>query len=151
MTRGPGLWKFNNSFLKDFNKCLCLSEEELWRFYPKKTQICCFRQIGVQLQFRIERFLLSIIHPDQTGFMKGWYIGQNIRLFHIIQQTELLKIPGILWFLDLQKAFDTLEWPFTQNTLSLSNFGNGIKKLDLYILYKFWEQRLEQWFLYKLL
>ena len=78
---------------------------------------------------RIERVLPSLIHPDQTGFMKGRYIGQNIRLINdIIQQTELQKIPGILLLLDFQKAFDTLEWPFIQNTLNLFNFGNGIKK-----------------------
>ena len=29
---------------------------------------------------RKERVLPSVIHPDQTGFMKGRYIGQNIRL-----------------------------------------------------------------------
>ena len=78
---------------------------------------------------RIERVLPSIIHPDQTGFMKGRYIGQNIRLINdIIQQTELQKIPGILLFLDFQKAFDTLEWSFIQHTLNLFNFGNSIKK-----------------------
>ena len=100
---------------------------------------------------RIERVLPSLIHPDQTGFMKGRYIGQNIRLINdIIQQTELQKIPGILLLLDFQKAFDTLEWPFIQTTLNLFNFGNGIKKMDLYVLYEFREQRLEQWFLYKL-
>ena len=78
---------------------------------------------------RIKRVLPSIIHPDQTGFMKGRYIGQNIRLINdIIQQTELQKIPGILLFLDFQKAFDTLEWSFIQHTLNLFNFGNSIKK-----------------------
>ena len=78
---------------------------------------------------RIERVLPSIIHPDQTGFMKGRYIGQNIRLINdIIQQTELQKIPGILLLLDFQKAFDTLEWSFIQHTLNLFNFGNSIKK-----------------------
>jgi len=87
---------------------------------------------------RIERVLPSLIHPDQTGFMKGRYIGQNIRLINdIIQQTELQKIPGILLLLDFPKAFDTLEWPFIQNTLNLFNFGNGIKKMDLYVLYEF--------------
>ena len=55
---------------------------------------------------RIERILPSVIHPDQTGFMKGRSIGHNIRLINdIIQQTELQKIPGILLFLDFQKAF----------------------------------------------
>jgi len=85
----------------------------------------------------IEHVLPSLIHPDQTGFMKGRYIGQNIRLINdIIQQTELQKIPGILLLLDFQKAFDTLEWPFVQNTLNPFNFGKGIK-MDLYVLYEF--------------
>lgn len=35
---------------------------------------------------RRERVLPSIIHPDQTGFMKGRYIGQNIRLINDIIQ-----------------------------------------------------------------
>ena len=78
---------------------------------------------------RIERVLPSLIHPDQTGFMTGRYIGQNIRLINdIIQQTEQQKIPGILILLDFQKAFDSLEWSFIQNTLTLFNFGNEIKK-----------------------
>ena len=64
--------------------------------------------------------------------MKGRYTGQNIRLInYIIQQTELQKIPGILLLLDFQKAFDTLEWSFIQNTLNLFNFGNGIKNGSL--------------------
>ena len=79
---------------------------------------------------RIECVLPSIIHSDQTSFVKGRYIGRNIRLINdIIQQTELQKIPGILLFLDFQKAFDTLEWSFIQHTrINLFNFGNGIKK-----------------------
>ena len=69
---------------------------------------------------RIERVLPYLIHPDQTGFMKGRYIGQNIRLINdILRQTELQKIPGILLLLDFQKAFDTLEWSFIQKTLNL--------------------------------
>ena len=61
--------------------------------------------------------------------MKGRYIGQNIRLINdIIQQTEQQKIPGILILLDFQKAFDSLEWSFIQNTLTLFNLGNEIKQ-----------------------
>ena len=78
---------------------------------------------------RIERVLPYLIHPDQTGFMKGRYIGQNIRLINdILRQTELQKIPGILLLLDFQKAFDTLDWSSIQKTLDLFNFGNVIKR-----------------------
>ena len=78
---------------------------------------------------RIERFLPRLIHPDQTGFVKGRYIGQNIRLINdIMEQTKLQNIPGILLLLDFRKAFDTIEWSFIQNTLNLLNFGEGIKR-----------------------
>ena len=48
---------------------------------------------------RIESVVPSIIHPDQTGFMKGRYIGQNIKLINdIIQQTELQRSLGYCYF-----------------------------------------------------
>ena len=94
-----------------------------------ETQYFAPKRDGLNMAKRIECVLPSIIHPDQTGFMKERYIGQNIQLINdIIQQTELQKIPGILLFLDFQKAFNTLEWSFIQHTLNLFNFGNGIKK-----------------------
>ena len=77
---------------------------------------------------KIENVLPRIIHPDQIGFVKGRYIGQNIRLINdILEQTKLQNIPGILLLLDFQKAFDTIKWSFIQNTLNLLNFGDGIK------------------------
>ena len=61
--------------------------------------------------------------------MKGRYIGQNIRLFNdIMEQTELQDIPGILLLLDFRKAFDTIEWNFIQQSLSLFNFGPCLKQ-----------------------
>ena len=74
---------------------------------------------------RIEKFLPLLINSNQTGFMKGRYIGQNIRLINdIMEQTELQGIPGILLLLDFRKAFDTIEWGFIQQTLKLFNFGS---------------------------
>ena len=57
---------------------------------------------------RIEPLLPSLMHADQTGFVKGRYIGENIRLISdVIEQTRKLNRPGILLSLDFQKAFDT--------------------------------------------
>ena len=48
---------------------------------------------------------------------------QSIRLINdIMEQTEQQDVPGIL-LLDFRKAFDTIEWNFIQQTLSLFNFG----------------------------
>ena len=78
---------------------------------------------------RLEKVLTCLINPDQTGFIKGRYIGQNIRLINdILEQTKLRNIPGILLQLDFRKAFDTIEWEFIQKTIALFNFGGSIQR-----------------------
>ena len=50
---------------------------------------------------RLEKVLALLMNPDQTGFIKGRYIGQNISLINdILEQTKLRNIPGILLQLD---------------------------------------------------
>ena len=72
--------------------------------------------------------LPSFIHPDQTGFVKGRYIGENIRLIaDVMEQTRKLNLSGILLSLDFQKAFDTLEWSCISRVLKLYNFGDSIE------------------------
>ena len=45
---------------------------------------------------RIKNVLPTLIHSDQSGFMKDRFIGQNIRLINdILEQTELQNIPGL--------------------------------------------------------
>ena len=78
---------------------------------------------------RLEKVLMLLINPDQTGFIKGRYIGKNIRLINdILEQTKLRNIPGILLQLDFQKAFDTIEWEFILKTIVLFNFGESIQR-----------------------
>ena len=38
-----------------------------------------------------------------------------------MEYTDVKKIPGILLFVDFEKAFDTIEWEFIQN-VKLFNF-----------------------------
>ena len=67
---------------------------------------------------RIEPKLPKLIHSDQTGFVKGRYIGQNVRrLNDLMEFTESNKVSGLPLFVDFEKAFDTLEWPFIHRTL----------------------------------
>ena len=78
---------------------------------------------------RIEKVLPVLICSDQSGFVKGRYMGQNIRLINdILKQTKLQDIPGILLQLDFQKAFDTIEWKFIQNAIAFFNFGKSIQR-----------------------
>ena len=77
---------------------------------------------------RLEKVLTLPINPYQTGFIKGRYSGQNIRLINdILEQTKLHNILGRLLQLDFRKAFDTIEWGFIQKTIALFNFGGSIQ------------------------
>ena len=77
---------------------------------------------------RIKVVLPGLTHPDQTGFVKGRYIGENIRLItDLMEYTKKQKTPGILVALDFRKAFDSLEWSFIKMTLDSFNFGTNIK------------------------
>ena len=78
---------------------------------------------------RIEASLPKLVNSDQTGFIKGRYIGENIRLIiDTMEYTEKYNIPGILVSLDFRKAFDSIEWPFIMRTLDVFNFGTSIQK-----------------------
>ena len=78
---------------------------------------------------RLDASLPKLINHDQTGFIKGRYIGENIRLIiDAMEYTKAHNIPGILVSLDFRKAFDSLEWSFIMRTLDAFNFGTCIKK-----------------------
>ena len=72
-----------------------------------------FKILAKTIAKRIEPVLPKLIHPDQTGFIKGRFIGQKVRLLNdLMQYTDDQKIPEILMFTDFEKAFDTIEWSF---------------------------------------
>ena len=76
---------------------------------------------------RIKLVLPNLINHDQTGFLKGRFIGENIRLIDsIIQYATERNIPGLLLFIDFEKAFDSLEWPFIHDTLRSYGFGASL-------------------------
>jgi hypothetical protein len=78
---------------------------------------------------RLQNVLNDIVHTDQNGFIKGRFIGENIRLItDIIEYSKRTKIKGLITLLDFEKAFDTVNWHFLQNTLKAFNFGNTFRR-----------------------
>ena len=78
---------------------------------------------------RISKLLPKLISEDQTGYIKGRYIGQNIRLIKdILRVSSLEAIPGLAIFIDFKKAFDSVDWNFLSNTLEAFNFGPQLKR-----------------------
>ena len=73
---------------------------------------------------RLHKVLPSLIDFDQTGFLQGRYIGENIRtVADLIDYTSLRNRPGIILLLDFEKAFDTIKWSFIFESLKLFKFG----------------------------
>ena len=74
---------------------------------------------------RMEKVLPHLIGRDQTGYIKGRFLGENIRLISdIIKQNE--KEEGMILFLDFEKAFDSLEWGYLLEVLNAMNFGPNV-------------------------
>ena len=88
-----------------------LKELSNWR--PISLLNIDYKILTKVLAKRIEKYLPKLINPDQTGFVKGRHIGQNIRLLSdIMEYLDAKKTSGLLLFIDFEKAFDSLEWDF---------------------------------------
>ena len=67
---------------------------------------------------RMKTKLGKLINRGQTGFIKGRFIGENIRLIYdIMHYTEYNQIPDLLMLIDFEKAFDTISLNFIYQTL----------------------------------
>ena len=74
---------------------------------------------------RLQQVLDEIVSHDQTGYIKNRFIGENIRtIADIIEYTNHNEKSGLIVLLDFEKAFDTINWNFLQNTLCAFHFGN---------------------------
>ena len=78
---------------------------------------------------RMCKVLPNIINEDQTGFLRGRYIGENIfKITNLMDHLDEHNEPALLISADFQKAFDSLEWDFIVYCLNLFNFGPSIIK-----------------------
>ena len=96
-----------------------------WR--PITLLHCDYKIASKCIANRIQNFLPRLTDNDQTGFLKNRFIGENIRLVDsVISYVNIEQIPGLLLFIDFEKAFDCLEWSFIEKTLNYYNFGSSL-------------------------
>ena len=78
---------------------------------------------------RLAKVVPDIISPNQTGYVKNRYIGENVRLISdVIDYTKVNQTQGIALFLDFKKAFDSIEWEYLHKVLDVFNFKQDFKR-----------------------
>ena len=76
------------------------------------------------LAARMGNVSASIVHCNQTAYVKDRYIGESIRsITDLLAYTEENSIGGILFSADFEKAFDSTEHSFIFATLTSFGFG----------------------------
>ena len=79
---------------------------------------------------RLQLVLPSLIHPSQTGFMKGRNIGENtIQLLSLMEYAQIWNKSVAVISFDFRKAFDRVSWSAIDQVLDYFEFGETFKKL----------------------
>ena len=69
-----------------------------------------YKILAKALSRRLEQVMPSLISCDQVGYIKGHFIGENVRIIEdILSYTTTKHIPGLLILIDFEKSFDTVE------------------------------------------
>ena len=71
---------------------------------------------------RFKKHIHYLVHTEQTGFMKGRFIDENInKILSIIEHCEKNNIEAMIINIDFEKAYDSIEWSHLDRTMVTSN------------------------------
>ena len=99
-------------------------QEDISNYRPISLTNVDYRILAFTLAERVQQVVGDLVSTDQSAYIKGRYMGTNIRLVNdIIEYCDLFSKSGILVTLDFTKAFDSLQWDFMFKALQFFNFG----------------------------
>ena len=92
--------------------------------------LCCdYKAFSKIITNRMKEYFHQLIHSDQTGFMAGRSIADNIRkASDILDHTSRKNIAAVLISIDFQKAFDRVEYNSLYASMKFLNFGDKFLK-----------------------
>ncbi len=105
-----------------------------WR--PITLSNCDHKIITKCYAKRLTDILCNVLHPNQTAYLPGKQIQDNLRVIDIVNKQAVRPIIGAL---DAKNAFDSVNHDYIRHTLDKYGLGSFIPIFDL--LYK--EQRVD--------
>ena len=133
----PLLTRFYNSFIQT-GKLTDSMREAVITVIPKPgkdpSQCPSYRPISLLnvdaklftgiLAARLNRHMLGLVDPDQTGFIpERGYSDNTKRILHLIDKPSRAQKPAILVSINAEKAFGQVHWPFIHKALDHIGFG----------------------------
>nr|XP_009592142.1 uncharacterized protein LOC104089033 [Nicotiana tomentosiformis] len=105
-----------------------------FRGIKEYTQISCctvlYKLIAKVLDNRLQKVIASIISDTQAGFIRGRKVADNVLLDHELVKSYSRKniSPRCFIKVDIQKAYDTVDWRYLQQMLEGLGFPNKFTK-----------------------
>ena len=99
----------------------CQNPKSLSHYRPISLCNSIYKVVSKIIVARIKPHLSSLISPVQTAFVPGRNGTNNViiaqELFHTLDQKKKGRVGYMAIKLDLEKAYDRLEWSFVHKIL----------------------------------
>jgi hypothetical protein len=74
---------------------------------------------------RLGMIVHKVIYDTQTAFIKDMFIMEgNVILHETIHEIHHKKLPGALFKIDFEKAYDKVSWAFLYQMMQTKGFGD---------------------------
>ena len=81
------------------------------------------------LAIRLKKVISNLVSSDQTAYVPGRYIRESERLTSdLLEYTNIHNLPGYMVTIDIEKAFDSVDYTFLLCALRKFGFGSNFIK-----------------------
>ena len=99
--------------------------EDLKDFRPISLIGSIYKPIAKVLANKLKKVMNGLVNPAQNAFVKGRQIlDASLIVNKVIDSMQKRKERGILCKLDIEKAYDQINWKFILKVLKKMGFGN---------------------------
>ncbi|XP_074293269.1 uncharacterized protein LOC141620246 [Silene latifolia] len=126
--------RFSSAFFKDSwdltGQDLCKAVQEFFRTGKMSKQANSTLVALIPNKKTLQGVLPSMVGSEQAAFVQGRSIIENIMLSQSLLRNYTRKYitPRCLVKIDIQKAFDSLQWQFVENMLTALKFPDMFNK-----------------------